>query len=62
MGLSNSVHWCSWFITSMLQMSLTSTMLVAILFFGEISRNIISSLSFIPSVLSYSYSSVSLFH
>ena len=35
MGLSNSVHWCSWYITSMIQMSFTSTMLVLILYFGN---------------------------
>ncbi|KAL5247524.1 hypothetical protein ACHWQZ_G019415 [Mnemiopsis leidyi] len=39
MGLSNSVHWCSWFVTSMLQMSVTATMLVSILFFGNILRH-----------------------
>ncbi|XP_064616373.1 ATP-binding cassette sub-family A member 2-like [Liolophura sinensis] len=36
MGLNNAVHWCAWFITSFLQMSITMATLTLMLHFGNI--------------------------
>jgi len=36
MGLSNSVHWLAWFITSFAQMSITMAVLTAMLKYGNV--------------------------
>ncbi|CAB3992561.1 ATP-binding cassette sub-family A member 1-like [Paramuricea clavata] len=36
MGLTNSVHWLAWFITSVVMMMITTVLLVAVLKFGDI--------------------------
>ena len=39
MGLSNSVHWMAWFLTSMVQMVVTMTILTLMLKYGGILAN-----------------------
>ena len=39
MGLSNSVHWMAWFLTSMAQMIVTMTILTLMLKYGGILAN-----------------------
>ncbi len=36
MGLTNSVHWLAWFITSVVMMMITTVLLVLVLKFGDI--------------------------
>ena len=36
MGLTNSVHWLAWFITSIIMMMITTVLLVLVLKFGDI--------------------------
>ena len=36
MGLSNAVHWCAWFLTTFIQMTVTAVILTAIFKFGNI--------------------------
>ena len=36
MGMNNAVHWCAWFLTTFIQMTITMAILTAILKYGKV--------------------------